>query len=113
MKIINFKAHNDIEYVIRIILPMDKYGVNDSITHYSEIPLIEFNVPVQNSHHMISRYDFPTFLNADDGILLDGGFPQYTIDANDVSEIKKEINNFLDNGYVNTFTQLGSKRKLK
>lgn len=77
---------NGTHFNVRIVRQGDKYGLNDCITYQGTEPLVEF-YDSKSSHsalgQFVSRYYMTTLLegNSHCGINLDGGVPEWTIQA--------------------------------
>lgn len=83
-------TRTNITFTVKVIHTGDQYGRNNCLTHDKEEPLVEFFDARNNQ--FVSRYYLSTLLRKDQwsvgrpslaetGLCLDGGVPDWTIDA--------------------------------
>lgn len=90
-----FKAE---KFNVRIVSRGDKYGLNFSLTHNEDMPLVEFydsRYPHTEYGQFVSRYYLDTIINHDEGLSLDAGVTAWTVPADAMSELIKTLKNIV------------------
>lgn len=89
-----FKAE---KFNVRIVSRGDKYGLNFSLTHNEDMPLVEFydsRYPHTEYGQFVSRYYLDTIINHEgSGLSLDAGVTAWTVPAEAMSELIKTLKN--------------------
>lgn len=89
-----FKAD---KFNVRIVSRGDKYGLNFSLTHNEDMPLVEFydsRYPHTEYGQFVSRYYLDTIINHEGlGLSLDAGVTAWTVPAEAMSGLIKTLNN--------------------
>lgn len=77
-----FDEISQLVWAVRVVERSEKYGLNDALTHESDVPLVEF-YDTRYGHtdlgQFVSRYSLDTLLNHEGGLCLDGGVPNWNI----------------------------------
>ena len=81
-----------IPFNVHIVNKGDQYGLKNGLTHNEEEPLVEFydaRYPHTELGQFVSRYYLTTLLdkNKDVGLDLDGGIPDWKIQAKEMNEV--------------------------
>ena len=108
MKKFDFIANNGVEYLVRTLGPGDKYGKDDKLTFFSEIPVIEFHH--KGGNNLISSYSFSVFLNVQNGILLEGSEPKYSLNEEDMVVLNNKLDELYNQNYLKIFKELGENK---
>ena len=91
-----FKAE---KFNVRIVSRGDKYGLNFSLTHNEDMPLVEFydsRYPHTEYGQFVSRYYLDTIINREGlGLSLDAGVTAWTVPAEAMSELIKTLKNIV------------------
>lgn len=100
MKTFTITTDNDITFNLKLLFKYDTYGLNDSLTHTGDEPLIEFYDSRYNHSPLgqfVSRYYTSTLLEHDDnyGLALDGNSKEWSIDKKSMQSIKEFISSSL------------------
>ena len=92
MKIkIIYDAPYGLTWALRLINEGDCYGLNDCIVHNEARPLVEFfdtRYPHTDIGQFVSRYYVETLLGGKDGLLLDGGIPEWRVSASGMDAVR-------------------------
>ena len=77
---------------VRVLNKGDKYGRDFCLTHTKDEPLVEFydnRYPHTQFGQFVSRYYVETILERDTGgLCLDGGVPDWTVSADDMTTVR-------------------------
>lgn len=89
---------NNIPFNIKIIFQNDHYGLDNCLTYKRYEPMIEFydaRYPHTENGQFVSRYYITTLLEGNDnrGLCLDGGIPDWNIDAQAMNTVKEWLKN--------------------
>lgn len=90
-KILDIVSHN-VPFRAKIVMLGDKYGLNDSLIHDGQDPLIEFydrRHKFTTDGQFVSRYYASTLIeSANKGITLDTGSPDWFINEREMNLVK-------------------------
>lgn len=90
MTIKNIVSRN-IPFTVRIVEQGDKYGLRDCLTHNKSEPFVEFydgRYMHTQYGQFVARYNFTTLQDFKGGLDLDGGVPDWKVDAAAMAEVK-------------------------
>jgi len=96
LKITTDKMH---KFEVRIVNTGDRFGLNDVLVNDDDQALIEFwDTSTFEEGQFVSRYFAETILDHEfgHGLNLDGGIPEWSIDANSMTTIVGWLNFILD-----------------
>jgi len=81
-------------WVIRLVVPGDRYGLNMCLTNTNSEALVEF-YDTRYGHtdfgQFVSRYYVSTIMQHEGGLCLYGGIPDWQVSAELIERVKKWI----------------------
>lgn len=83
-----------IVWVVRIVRPGDRYGLDNCLIHTNHVPSVEFydgRHGHTNLGQFVSRYHAPTLCKREGGLVLEPGVPEWKISATAMSIIRDWI----------------------
>ncbi len=75
------------QFFVRVVFTGDRYGLDDCLVHVKPEPVVEFfdwtyaGPNFGPRGQFVSRYYVKTLSNVEGGLSLDGGVPEWTLDA--------------------------------